>query len=112
MITVTPPPVRPDVCLVIGADDDDPELIGPFADKAELIEAIEALPTWMLPPKRSAMANEGIWVVITQDEHINFGPYSSEEDAVEVAAQASDRYGQGAQTRYVTPYDEEEDEDA
>ena len=33
------------------AEEIDPEIIGPFASKSELVETIEALPAWVLPPE-------------------------------------------------------------
>jgi len=43
------------VFLVLTGDDKhveeiDPEIVGPFSTRAELMDAIEELPAWVLPP--------------------------------------------------------------
>jgi hypothetical protein len=30
----------------------DPQILGPFATRTELVTAIEELPTWVLPPRK------------------------------------------------------------
>jgi hypothetical protein len=51
-----------------------------------------------------------VWAVITDDEHLCFGPYASEEEAAPVARTVAHEHGLSAWCVELQPYEPEEDE--